>query len=102
MLETRLALLANTNHFWRSLLEWMATEELHGSPTTAVTFDSLTAAQQETVRTDAEECIFLHQSGSQHEKLEVDLQSDFTTGKNHSLKPVNKRSICLTSVARQW
>jgi hypothetical protein len=76
-------------HQRKSLLEWMATE-LHGSPTTAATFDNLTVAQQETAQTDAEERhashFFLRQSGAQHGKLKVDPQNDFTTGDNHCPK----------------
>jgi hypothetical protein len=69
----------------RSLLEHVAQEQSSG--TTVVTFASLTNAQQELVRKDAEErylsYVFLRQSGPQHAKLKVDLQNDFTTGDNH-------------------
>jgi hypothetical protein len=69
----------------RSLLEHVAQEQSSG--TTVVTFASLTTAQQELVRKDAEErylpYVFLRQSGPQHAKLKVDLQNDFTTGDNH-------------------
>jgi hypothetical protein len=55
--------------------------------TTVVTFASLTTAQQHAVRINTEEryisYVFLRQSGSQHAKLKVDLQNDFTTGDNH-------------------
>jgi hypothetical protein len=50
------------------------------------TFASLGAAEQQTVREDAEEryisYAFLRQSGLQHGNLKVDLQNDFTTGDN--------------------
>ena len=50
-------------------------------------FATLGAAEQQAVREDAEEryisYAFLRQSGIQHGKLKVDLQDDFTTGKNH-------------------
>jgi hypothetical protein len=69
----------------RSLLEHVAQEQSTG--TTVVTFASLTNAQQELVRKDAEERylshVFLRQSGPQHAKLKVDLQNHFTTGDNH-------------------
>jgi hypothetical protein len=49
-------------------------------------FADLGAAEQQLVRDDAEEryvsYAFLHQSGTQHGKLKVDLQNDFTTGDN--------------------
>ena len=62
------------------LLEYVA-QEMH-----AQTFATLSAAEQEAVRTDAEEryisYAFLRQSGNQHKNLKVDLQNDFTTGDN--------------------
>jgi hypothetical protein len=73
----------------KSLLEHVA-QERH--PTSAggnpvITFDSLTYAEQDEVRKDAEERYIayacLRQSGPQHGKLKVDLQNDFTTGDNH-------------------
>jgi hypothetical protein len=73
----------------KSLLEHVAQDLFAPAGTVAslTTFTSLTPAQQETVRTDAEEryvsYVFLRQSGLQHAKLKVDLQNDFTTGDNH-------------------
>jgi hypothetical protein len=62
------------------LLEYVAME-LHTQ-----TFANLSAAEQQAVREDAEECYisfaFLQQSGTEHGNLEVDLQNDFTTGDN--------------------
>ena len=62
------------------LLEYVATE-LHTQA-----FSTLTEAQQEAVREDAEEryisYAFLRQSGLQHGNLKVDLQNDFTVGDN--------------------
>jgi len=47
-------------------------------------FNDLTDSEQAVVREEAEEqylsCVFLRQSGKQHNKLKVDLQNDFTTG----------------------
>ena len=69
----------------KSLLEHVALEQSVG--TNVVTFDSLTAIEQDAVRKDTEEryisYVFLRQSGGQHAKLKVDLQNDFTTGDNH-------------------
>jgi hypothetical protein len=49
-------------------------------------FTDLGPVEQQLVRDDAEEryvsYAFLHQSGTQHGNLKVDLQSDFTTGDN--------------------
>jgi hypothetical protein len=63
------------------LLEYVAQE----SYTRA--FADLGAAEQQLVRDDANEryvsYAFLRQSGTQHDKLKVDLQNDFTIGKNH-------------------
>ena len=65
----------------KALLEHVAQER-----TPPATFDSLTDADQATVREDAEErylsYAFLRQSGVQHGNLKVDLQNDFTTGDN--------------------
>ena len=51
-----------------------------------MTYENLTAEQQEAVRKDAEEryhsYVFLRQSGKQHTNLKTDLQNDFTTGDN--------------------
>ena len=62
------------------LLEYVAME-LHSQA-----FSVLSAAEQDAVRTDAEEryisYAFLRQSGNQHGTLKVDLQNDFTTGDN--------------------
>jgi Reverse transcriptase (RNA-dependent DNA polymerase) len=62
------------------LLEYVA-QELHQQ-----TFASLTSAEQQIVRTDAEEryiaYAFLRQSGAQHSNLKMDLQNDYTTGDN--------------------
>jgi hypothetical protein len=62
-------------------------QEQSSATTVVKTFASLTTAQQELVRKDAEErylsCAFLRQSGPQHAKLKVDLQNNFTTGDNH-------------------
>jgi hypothetical protein len=62
------------------LLEYVAQE----SYTRA--FANLGPAEQQLVRDDAEEryfsYAFLHQSGTQHGNLKVDLQNDFTTGDN--------------------
>ena len=62
------------------LLDYVAME-LHTQ-----TFATLGAAEQQTVREDAEEryisYAFLRQSGQQHGNLKVDLQNDFTTGDN--------------------
>ena len=63
------------------LLEHVA-QELHTQA-----FATLTDAEQEAVRTDAEEryisYVFLRLSGAQHGTLKTDLQNDFTTGNNH-------------------
>ena len=63
------------------LLEYVA-KELHNQD-----FATLSDAEQQVVRDDAEEryisYAFLRQSGPQHGKLKVDLQNDFTTGDNH-------------------
>ena len=63
------------------LLEYVA-KELHNQD-----FATLTDAEQEAVRADAEEryisYVFLKQSGAQHGTLKVDLKNDFTTGDNH-------------------
>ncbi len=62
------------------LLEYVA-KEVHKK-----IFASLTDAEKETVRADAEErylsYAFLRQSGAQHGNLKVDLKNDFTTGDN--------------------
>ena len=62
------------------LLEYVA-QEMH-----AQTFATLSAAEQQAIRTDAEEryisYAFPRQSGNQHKNLKVDLQNDFTTGDN--------------------
>jgi hypothetical protein len=62
------------------LLEYVA-QELHTQP-----FATLDPAERQAVREDAEEryisYAFLRQSGTQHAKLKVDLQNDFTTGDN--------------------
>ena len=62
------------------LLEYVATE-LHTQA-----FATLTEAQQQAVREDAEEryilYAFLRQSGTQHNNLKVDLQNEFTVGDN--------------------
>jgi len=76
------------------LLDYVAME-LHTQ-----TFATLGAAEQETVREDAEEryisYAFLRQSGLQHGNLKVDLQNDFTTGDNRY--PKNRQQ---TLTARQ-
>jgi hypothetical protein len=63
------------------LLEYVA-QELHQQ-----NFKSLPVADQQAVRTDAEERYiahaFLRQSGAQHANLKMDLQNDYTTGDNH-------------------
>jgi hypothetical protein len=56
-------------------------QELHNQAS-----GDLAAAEQLLVRDDAKEryisYAFLHQSGTQHGNLKVDLQNDFTTGDN--------------------
>ena len=62
------------------LLEWVAQDE-HNQP-----FSSMTDAEQDAVRTDAEErylsYVFLRQSGTQHAYLRDSLKDVFTTGDN--------------------
>jgi hypothetical protein len=62
------------------LLEYVA-QEIHQQD-----FTSLTAKDQQGVRTDAQEryiaFAFLRQSGAQHAQLKTDLQNDYTTGDN--------------------
>jgi hypothetical protein len=52
------------------------------------------ADQEDDVRAEAKErclsCVFLRQSGKQHNKLKVDLQNNFTTGDNRH--PKNQQS----------
>jgi hypothetical protein len=64
---------------YQVLLEHVASEE---SP--PILFAAMPSAQQTATREKAEErylsYVFLRQSGKQHNKLNVDLQNDFTTG----------------------
>ena len=66
------------------LLEYVA-QELHAS-----LFTTITPLEQEAVFIDSKERYFsydfLHQSSTQHNKLNVDLQNYFTTGDNHYSK----------------
>ena len=62
------------------LLNYVA-KELHSKD-----FDNCTDAEKEKVQEDSEErylsYVFMRQSGSQHAKLKVDLQNDFTVGED--------------------
>ena len=81
------------------LLEYVAME-LHTKA-----FAALTTAEQQVVRTDAEErylsYVFLKQSGTQHGNLKVDLKNDFTTGDNRYPKNRQQTLHLLDNYSKQ-
>jgi hypothetical protein len=91
----------------KALLEYVA-QEIHQQD-----FTSLTAKDQQGVRTDAPEryiaYAFLRQSGAQHAHLKTDLQNDYTTGDNRypknrqqTLHLLDKYSKSTTPESTHW
>ena len=73
------------------LLEFVA-QELHASPFTTITPLELEAACINTERYLS--YYFLRRNSAQHNKLKVDLQIYFTTGKNHYTN-IRQKTLCL-------